>query len=277
MRRCWMTVVLVLAFGTQVQAQRMITITPVVTTPDTVVTADSVQLVMTWMARGGTDSLLAPVAMLLPMMNHDRSSWHGLDSLLADQGFAVVSMDMRGHGASAKRAGRPYKWKNFTDADFAGMAGDIGTVLSHGHTVAQRPVKKTRLDTLLARADFGRVILIGASIGSSAALVYAADHPEIAALVMLSPGLNYRGIQTEPAMRCYGNRPVYLAAGSRDEASALAVETLYALVKDSPPGVRRSAITANDRHGTDLFDVEPGIKVEIVSWLLQRLGLHVRE
>ncbi len=245
---------------------------PILTVDGWVTAADSVPLAFTCLTKAGTDSLRAPLVLLLPMMNRDRSSWHGLDTLLALDGFKVLSIDMRGHGASTKRNGRSYRWQEFSDADFANMVSDVGVLLNHARAAAGQGRGRTRLDALLSGADVTRIGLVGASIGSSAALLYAADHPEIGALVLLSPGLNYRGLQTEPAMRRYGARPVYLLAGSEDVSSAKTVDRLYAVVKGEPNPHRVLVVHPTDKHGTDLFDFDLGIRRELAGWLESVLG-----
>ena len=244
----------------------------ILTVDGSVTTLDSVPLAFTCLTKGGADSLSSPLVLLMPMMNRDRLSWHGLDTLLALDGFKVLSIDMRGHGASTKRNGRSYRWQEFSDADFANMVSDVGVMLKYARAAGGQGRGQTRLDTLLRGADFTRIGLVGASIGSSAALLYAADHPEIRALVLLSPGLNYRGLQTGPAMRRYGARPVYLMAGSEDVSSAKTVDVLYAVVKGEPNPLRVSVVHPTDKHGTDLFDSDPGIRRELVGWLDSVLG-----
>ena len=52
------------------------------------------------------------------------------------------------------------------------------------------------------------VALGGADLGGSLALKYAALHPEIAIVFILSPGMSYRDIATVNAVRAYKDRPV---------------------------------------------------------------------
>ena len=61
---------------------------------------------------------------------------------------------------------------------------------------------------------------IGGSIGANMALRLGADVPQIPTVVLLSPGLNYDGVQTEPAMETFGDRPVFIVASSEDSYAA---------------------------------------------------------
>lgn len=245
------------------------TVPPVITAEFRVTTPDSVELVMTWMSDRREDSVSVPVVMLLPMMNSDRSSWHGLDTMLVEQGFKVVSVDQRGHGMSTSRAGKRYHWRDFADQEFMGMVRDIGTILAAAEVRAGDSTSPQVLDSVLAGADFSRVILIGASIGTSAALLYAADHEEIAAVVLLSPGLEYRGLKTEPAMEQYRGRPIYLTAAKDDTRSAQAVAVLSEKGRiENKPVVTRK-IHPGKKHGTSLFEAYPSFREELIRWVVQ--------
>lgn len=234
-----------------------------------VTTPDSVELVMTWMSDRLEDSVPAPVVMLLPMMNSDRSSWHGLDTMLVEQGFKVVSVDQRGHGASTARAGKRYHWRDFSDQEFMGMVRDVGTILAAAEARAVDSTSSQSLDSILAGADFSHVILIGASIGTSAALLYGAGHEEIAAVVLLSPGLEYRGLKTEPAMEQYRGRPIYLTAAKDDTRSAKAVAVLAEKGRVGNAQLVTQKIHPGNKHGTSLFDDYPGFREEVVRWVVR--------
>lgn len=76
------------------------------------------------------------------------------------------------------------------------------------------------------RIDLGQVAVIGASIGCNVAVLAAAESQTIRALVLLSPGLDYRGIKTKEAMRGYGGRPILVVAAAADTYSAKSMRTL---------------------------------------------------
>src|SRR5207249_1163508 len=101
------------------------------------------------------------------------------------RGFAVLSIDGRGFGESTKRVDRSTVSAGRTDADVKAMLGDVGAACEF--------LSKQQ------NVDAGRVGIVGASYGSSLAIIYAADHQNVAAVALLSPGLNYFGnMETEP-------------------------------------------------------------------------------
>ena len=70
---------------------------------------------------------------------------------------------------------------------------------------------------LTSRSDVsGRVGIGGASLGANLALLEAADDPTVAAVALLSPSLDYRGVRIDAAARKYGNRPMLIVASDDD-------------------------------------------------------------
>ena len=69
--------------------------------------------------------------------------------------------------------------------------------------------------------DAAKIGIVGASYGSSLALIYAAENKQVKAIALLSPGINYFGnLPTEPAANTFGNRPLLLVAAEDDSESA---------------------------------------------------------
>ena len=60
-----------------------------------------------------------------------------------------------------------------------------------------------------------RIAVGGASLGANIASC-GPEHPEVPALILLSPGLQYAGIESEEAFRKYASRPVFIAASPGD-------------------------------------------------------------
>jgi len=68
-------------------------------------TADGVKIVGDYWAPADMEQK-APVVILLHMYQSDRSSWKPLVPALQENGFAVLAIDLRGHGASTEPADR---------------------------------------------------------------------------------------------------------------------------------------------------------------------------
>lgn len=214
-------------------------------------TPDGITLVgELYLPRGGEKP---PLLVLLHMLSRQRGDWRGLIPKLLGRGYAVLAMDLRGHGESTQKDGQRVRWREFSRKEYAKMPDDFGLMLE-----ALAPYK--------GRVNVKQVGVIGASIGGNIALVAAVEHPEIKALILLSPGLDYRGIKTEGAIRRYGNRPICILVSEEDAYSASSSRVLFALAR----GPKELKIFKGSAHGTRIFTAEPASE----QLLLECLAKH---
>jgi dipeptidyl aminopeptidase/acylaminoacyl peptidase len=185
-----------------------------------------------------------PGVILLHMLGSDRTAWTeaGLVDALVEAGYAVLAVDMRGHGATGG------------EADWALAVEDLGLVW----------------DAFAARDDVDetRTAVVGGSIGANMALRLAADRPTIRAAVLLSPGLDYRGVTSEDQMARYGARPVLLVASEDDPYSAESVAAL----DGTAAGESELALYQTAGHGTAMLRAELELTPRIVEWLGSHLA-----
>ncbi len=200
---------------------------------------------ITFEAEDGTDLVgsyyhgSGPSVILLHMLDHDRNTWNLFAEKLNKDNYTVLSIDLRGHGQSNK------DWKTFDEEDFLDMIFDV--------QAAKDFLKKQGADTK-------RIIIMGASIGANLALEHAAEDEDVRATILLSPGLNYKGLETEgPAEEI--ETPVLIVASEGDEYSAKSSEKLDNLINNS-----KLKIYPGDRHGTDLF-IGSDLNNIILEWL----------
>lgn len=205
----------------------------------TITSADGVKLVGSFFEAANPNS---PALLLLHQWQSDRHSFDDFATRMQAKGFAVLSIDGRGFGESTKKADGSTVTAGRTDADAKAMLGDVGTAFDY--------VSKQK------NVDPTKVGIVGASYGSSLAIIYAADNPKVAAVALLSPGFNYFGnMQTEPAVRKYGDRPLYLLASSKDKESLEAVERLNPIVGERAKYGQTIHPEKEAGHGTSLLAV----------------------
>jgi pimeloyl-ACP methyl ester carboxylesterase len=178
-----------------------------------------------------------PGVILLHMLYSDRSQWGSFPQLLAESGYGVLSVDLRGHGET----GGTIDW------DLA--ANDLEQIWNY---LISRP-----------EIDQNRTAMIGASIGANLALVGGSNEESIITVVMLSPGLNYAGVKTEPALISFGDRPVLIVASQEDTYAA---DSSVALDK-AANGESRLILYDGAGHGTYMFEAEPDLSEKIIGWL----------
>lgn len=187
----------------------------------------------------GATKAKSPALLLLHQWESDRHSFDEFAARMQGKGFAVLSIDGRGFGKSTKKADGTTIAAGRSDADIKAMLDDVDAAFNF---LSKQP-----------NVDAKRVGIVGASYGSSLAIIYAADHPEVAAAALLSPGLNYFGnIPTKPAVEKFGERPLFMTAAYDDRDSADAVKLLRE-IQNRPFEEDKAPIYAGKEHGTALF------------------------
>lgn len=184
--------------------------------------------------------------LLLHMMPADRKSWTAFAQKLQTSGFTALAIDLRGHGGSQ---GGPDGYKKFSDAEHR----------------ASRLDAEAGAEFLKAKgvSDFH---FVGASIGANLALEYLANHQDAKSAILLSPGLDYRGLETETLVSLI--RPeqgLYLAASNDDAYSFDTVQKLAEKIYFDDRRVLK--IFENSGHGTAILEKNPEFMDELTEWL----------
>ena len=184
-------------------------------------------------------------------LSSTRAEWQPVIDRVRE-GKHIVAIDMRGHGASTKGAdGATITWKSFETADWEKVEDDIGKVM----------------DLLAEKGASPPCTLVGASIGSSAVLRYSGSHPsKVRALVLLSPGLGYRGVMTPDAARA-SQAPVLIVhsqePGAADAAGAL--KEIWEGV--SPPVPVEIIADPGQAHGMKIVNGDPAVLDKVVAFI----------
>lgn len=192
----------------------------------------------------------AAFAILLHMYRSDRTAWTPLVQPLHDAGFAILALDLRGHGESAT-----------TETRKAVEARETSVFLDMQHDV------RGAYDWLARRAeiDRSRFVIVGASVGCSVALQYAASDCSVDAVVCLSPGLKYLGLDSAGDIHQVTGRKILMWA-TEDERDAP-----YTL-KQRGEGVEVRIHKGHKAHGTRMFGVVPRLERQIATYLQKVVG-----
>jgi dipeptidyl aminopeptidase/acylaminoacyl peptidase len=182
-----------------------------------------------------------PAILLLHMLGSNKEAWGNLPEKLADAGYAVLAIDMRGHGET----GGTIDWNK--------AAEDHQMVWNY---LTQVP-----------GVDKDRTAVFGASIGANMALIAGANEPAIRSVVLLSPGLDYSGVTTQDPLASYGGRPLLIAASKEDTVAATSSETLKAQAQ----GEVELELYDGASHGTNMLTAQADLTQTILDWLDQYL------
>lgn len=185
---------------------------------------------------------------LVHMLGSDRTAWVHFMERAARAGYLTLAYDIRGHGDSTTHAGEKVSFRAFGKAEWRAALADIAAA-------------KNAL--LAAGADPGNIALVGASIGANLSLIYAANDPQIQAVVMLSPGQTFHGLETGPSMQRFRERPTLIVATEGDTYSASSSAALKAMA----PGFCELRMYAGSAHGTDILAADRNSEGQIFQWL----------
>lgn len=218
----------------------------------TLTTYDGVKIVGDYYAPKA-DARPAPMVILLHMYRSNRHAFAPLVGPLHEAGFAILAIDMRGHGESAtpelEQRVRQRDTKVFED-----MVQDVRAAYDF---LAKRKEE----------VDRSRFALVGASVGCSVALRYAAKDRSVDCVVCLSPGLNYLGLDSRGDIARIRGRRILLISPESERKNS---ETLAKLApgKDSV----RVRIVPGRNHGTRMFGVIENIEYDVADFLKKGVG-----
>jgi pimeloyl-ACP methyl ester carboxylesterase len=188
----------------------------------------------------------APMVILVHMYRSDRSAWRPLIEPLHEAGFAALAIDLRGHGDSATEEARN-RVAERDPAVFEAMYYDLRA--AYDWLAKQEGV------------DRSRFALVGASVGCSVSLRYAVKDRSLDALVCLSPGANYLGLDSKQDIMRIRGRKLWLVAA--DDLKERAGVDALALLGE---GIETTLFPGNV-HGTRLFGVVPHLEQRIAGFL----------
>lgn len=178
----------------------------------------------------------APAVLLLHQRAGRKENWNSFAQLLQENGYAVLTVDFRGHGQSKGVV----NWFG-TDLDVAAAFDEL----------AGRP-----------EVDPERMAIIGASIGTQEGLTFAAAHPEqVRGAALLS---TFASWEIEDAIQSYPGAVLLLA--SQGDVAATQVSRQLAKLA---PKAKLVILKNSDRHGTQMLRSELKVEPILLDWLAE--------
>ncbi|MCL5016070.1 MAG: alpha/beta fold hydrolase [Patescibacteria group bacterium] len=185
----------------------------------------------------------------LHMMPAAKESWNKLAEELSKKGYTGIAIDFRGHGESD---GGPDGYKDFSDSEHGAAINDIEAA---DKFLEKKGVKK------------GKGIVVGASIGANLALQYITSHLEYTIGVLLSPGINYHGVDTITAAEKMPPQDRLMFVSSEDDVGN--TDQVKKITHSLPDGVYNKEIVYKTAgHGTNMFKTgeDPNLLEALVSF-----------
>jgi dienelactone hydrolase len=188
---------------------------------------------------------------LVHMRPKTKESFDDFAKFLQQQGYAILNIDLRGHGESVNSIKGKLDYNQFSEDE-----------------------EKNSINDLIAASLFlekegyfkDKQFLIGASIGANLSFQFLSENSQIKAIVLLSPGLNYRGVILENFKKEGLGDKIFVIASLDDQPAYTAAKTL----KSWYPNINYLEFNSGG-HGTNLFNVYPNLYEKILIWLREKL------
>lgn len=169
---------------------------------------------------------------------NDRRSWSEFADLLGEKGFLTLTFDFRGYGDSTGEKDISEIWRDVLAATSA-----------------------------LRERGANRIVLVGASIGGTAALIAAAQ-AEVAGVVTLSAPTGFLGLTVLPDVLAGVDEPKLFVAAQGDKAAPEVAQLMY----EESSGPKLVVIVNGSEHGTELL--ESGQAEVVRNLILQFLAAN---
>lgn len=198
-----------------------------------------------------------PLVILLHGLNRNQLAWGELPAILVKANYAVLALDLRGHGKSTRTTnGRRVSWRFLDKTQWRKLPEDIVSLIRTFGSGEDYP-----------RVDGKNVALIGEKLGANVAVLAARDSREtVKALTLISPGLDYKGLMPSQAILDF-HAPVLLLTSQDDEYANKSTRGLYNWLLDSKTLLEYGRIG----DGADMLTGHPTIMHAIRDWLLKAL------
>ncbi len=160
----------------------------------------------------------AVLVILSHMRPNDQTAWYPFAQALADAGYAALTFDFRGYGASQE------------SKDDSKLDDDLSAALRY-----------------MRERGKEQIFLIGASMGGTASLIVAQGEA-IEGVISISAPSEFQGHDARKAIAEI-DAPLLLLASEDDTLARISLVEL----KDAAGGGAESEIYTGDEHGTDIF------------------------
>ena len=190
-----------------------------------------------------------------------KEDWKLLALPLTRAGYGLMAVDMRGHGESrTSPSGEVLTWKQLkattkADNDFLDMSRDADAAVAFltGKGVSEESIG-----------------FIGAEVGGSIALRYAATHPKVPLVILLSPGMKWQEVLTVNALRAMKRpipTPLLMVYSEADRVSSKEAPIMYSFAKAAVGAQLATLVPVAQERGTRMLKAQPALIEQIISWI----------
>ena len=193
-----------------------------------------------------------PTVLLLHSLGYTSGDWGNLIPYLNQSGYAVIAMDLRGHGKSTYNMNLQRKsWTYFTAKTYQRFPNDAVDILKQAQTVSKK-------------LDMNNWAIVGADIGANTAVLTAKMYPKKPkTMVLISPSMNFKGLYIPIVMTEIGTMPILSMASEQDRYSLKEQKTL---AKFSQGGFYAKNYSKGGM-GMMMLKSNPSMALDITKWI----------
>lgn len=198
-----------------------------------------------------------PLIILLHGLDRDHTTWSDLPVSLVKAGYSVFAMDLRGHGKSTNTIHQQrVSWRFLEPEQWQLLPKDVDQVIQHFQKDEEHP-----------QIDGKTVGLVGEKLGANVAVFTGRDmNSFVKAIVLISPGLNYKGIIPSQAVIDYPNSALLITTQD-DPYSYKSTERLYNWLL----GLKALQVYKKIGDGSDMLSHQSALSENITDWLISQM------
>jgi hypothetical protein len=198
-----------------------------------------------------------PLIVILHQLSGSQKRAKALVPPLVKQGYAVLLLDLPGHGSSVEAGGGHVKsWREFTPQDWQGTTRALQQV--------EQYFKAPRLQENVSTLDVlpGKMGIIAEGIGANMALLRAGEKDAHLAFT-ISVGATSQSKGLSPVMALLKNRtPTLFMASQSEPFSYEDTPKLYRIAE----GTKAMRLYGNAGYGLELFSTKPEARTDVLKW-----------
>jgi dienelactone hydrolase len=149
-----------------------------------------------------------PALILLHSLGRSKDDWNQIAPEFQKRGYAILTIDLRGHGNSINMKGKSISYKDFDKEDYKNMVYDIGAAYIYLRNREE--------------VDKSTIGIIGTGLGANLAPLYFIPNPELKNLLLISPNMGNPELKTVLFLSRLHNRRTLIIT-SKDDINSMNV------------------------------------------------------
>ena len=189
------------------------------------------------------------IVILLHDLGKNKEEFTRMGNKIKDAGLGFLTLDLRGHGASAGKGDYKTFAKTGTDNEFNQMVRDV--------TAAIAFLNQKGIET-------SDIYLAGSGLGANVAAKAIIFNPDIAGIALFTPSLKTRDVLTMAGIKI-NTKPVFIAVSSEDRKQMMEASFIRNAAFLSSGAGKVTFMTAYNLKGIEMVDKY--LTEEFIQWL----------